>query len=369
MTKLRVAVIGAGHLGRIHTRPLKTQSEIDLVAVADPSPAAQQQIIDEFGVNVVSNYRKLIDQIDAAVIATPTRMHFEIAQELLNAKVHTLIEKPLTDSVTDANELVKTAKENGCVVQVGHVEQFNPAIKSALGLVGQPKFIQASRMSGYTFRSTDIGVVHDLMIHDIDLINSMFEGELVETRATGVSMFGHHEDIAHARLQFSCGGVANLTASRCSFEAQRSFQIFGTDGFANADLATNKVTFVKVPTWIQNKKYDLLDTTPEQQAFIRENLFSKILPKSEIDVPQTNAILAEQQDWVDAIRSSQPTRVSAQQGAEAVEIAESVIHSINAHHWSENSADARPSETMPYSPPTLLPFPLNVQDEQRRKVA
>ncbi|MDA7918166.1 Gfo/Idh/MocA family oxidoreductase [Mariniblastus sp.] len=369
MTKLRVAVIGAGHLGRIHTRLLKTQSEIDLVAVADPSPAAQQQIIDEFGVNVVSDYRKLIDQIDAAVIATPTRMHFEIAQELLNAKVHTLIEKPLTDSVTDANDLVKAAESNGCVVQVGHVEQFNPAIKSALGLVGQPKFIQASRMSGYTFRSTDIGVVHDLMIHDIDLINSMFEGELVETRATGVSMFGHNEDIAHARLQFSCGGVANLTASRCSFEAQRSFQIFGTDGFANADLATNKVTFVKVPTWIQNKKYDLLDTTPEQQAFIRENLFSKILPKSEIEVPQTNAILAEQQDWLDAIRTSQPTRVSVQQGAEAVKIADSVINSINAHSWSESSAGQPSSETMPQAPPTLLPFPLNADEEQRRRVA
>ena len=239
MTKLRVAVIGAGHLGRIHTRLLKTQSEVDLVAVADPSPSAQQQIIDEFEVNVVSDYRKLIDQIDAAVVATPTRMHFEIANELLNANIHTLIEKPLTDSVSDARELAHAAEENGCVVQVGHVEQFNPAIQSALGLVGQPKFIQATRMSGYTFRSTDIGVVHDLMIHDIDLINSMFEGELVETRATGVSMFGHNEDVAHARLQFSCGGVANLTASRCSFQAERTFQIFGSDGFAYADLATN----------------------------------------------------------------------------------------------------------------------------------
>ncbi len=369
MTKLRVAVIGAGHLGRIHTRLLKTQTEVDLVAVADPSPAAQQQIIDEFGVNVVSDYRKLIEHIDAAVIATPTRMHFKIANELLHAKIHTLIEKPLTDSVTDAHDLARTAEDNHCVVQVGHVEQFNPAIQSALKLVGQPKFIQASRMSGYTFRSTDIGVVHDLMIHDIDLINSIFSGKLVETRATGVSMFGHNEDIANARLQFSCGGVANLTASRCSFQAQRNFQIFGTDGFANADLATNKVTFVKVPTWIQNKKYDLLDTTPEQQAFIRENLFSKILPMSEIEVPQTNAILAEQQDWLNAIQTSQTTRVSIQQGAQAVEIADSVIKSIDAHSWSEHTSEAQSLETMSHIPPTLLPFPLNVQDDQHRKAA
>jgi len=369
VTKLRVAVIGAGHLGKIHTRLLQTQSEVDLVAVADPSPSAQQQIIDEFGAKVVSDYRKLIDQIDAAVVATPTRMHFGIANELLNAKIHTLIEKPLTDSVSDANELAKSAELNNCVVQVGHVEQFNPAIRSAIDLVGQAKFIQASRMSGYTFRSTDIGVVHDLMIHDIDLINSMFEGELVETHATGVSMFGHNEDIANARLQFSCGGVANLTASRCSFQAQRNFQIFGTDGFANADLATNKVTFVKVPKWIKNKKYDLLDTTPEQQAFIRENLFSKILPKSEIDVPQSNAILAEQQDWLDAIRTTQAPRVSVQQGARAVEIADSVINAINAHRWSEDPTERQSLEAMSHVPPTLLPFPLNAREEQLQKVA
>jgi hypothetical protein len=126
---------------------------------------------------------------------------------------------------------------------------------------------------------------------------------------------------------------------------------------------------VKVPKWIQNKKYDLLDTTPEQQAFIRENLFSKILPKSEIEVPQTNAILAEQQDWLEAIRTSQTPRVSVQQGAKAVEIADSVINSINAHLWSEASSDKLSPEVMSVAPPTLLPFPLNVQDEQQRKVA
>jgi predicted dehydrogenase len=345
VTKLRVAVVGAGHLGKIHARLLNSQDDVELVGVADPSPAAQQQILDQVltadsDVQVISDYRKLIDQVDAAVVATPTRMHFGIAKELLEANVHTLIEKPLTDSVSDANELVGLAQRNQCVIQVGHVERFNPAIKSALDLVGQPKFIQASRMSGYTFRSTDIGVVHDLMIHDIDLVNSMFPGEVVETRANGMSMFGHNEDMAQARIQFSCGGVANLTASRCSFTPERSIQIFGTEGFAGVDLGNSTVTFVQVPKWIKNRKYDLLDTTPEQQAFIRDELFTKILPKSEISVPKVNAILTEQQNWLDAIRNDEIPNVTAEQGKQAVEIAQSVLDSIAAHRWSSSDVQS-----------------------------
>ncbi len=273
---LRIAVIGAGHLGRIHARLLKTQPQADLVFVADPSPSAQQAIIDEFGTRTVSDYRKSLDDIDAAVIATPTSTHYAIASELLERGIHTLIEKPLTDSVTDAQRLVDLADRHRCVVQVGHVERFNPAIQTALKKIGQPKFISSSRLSGYTFRSTDIGVVHDLMIHDIDLVNSIFPGKLVETRALGMSIFGHNEDMAQARLHFSCGGVANLTASRCSFENERSMQIFGDDGFASINLAESKVTLVSVPDWLKQRKYDVLDTTPEQQTFhprasIREN--------------------------------------------------------------------------------------------------
>lgn len=367
MTKLRVAVVGAGHLGKIHARLLKTQNEVELVAVADPSPAAQQQILDQIETVAVSDYRKLIGEIDAAIVATPTRMHFEIAHDLLTEKIHTLIEKPLTDSVSDAQELVHLADRFGCVIQVGHVEQFNPAIKTALDLVGQPKFIQANRMSGYTFRSTDIGVVHDLMIHDIDLVNSMFPGQLVETRATGMSMFGHHEDIAQARIQFSCGGVANLTASRCSFNCERTIQIFGTKGFASIDLGESKVTFVEVPTWIQNRKYDLLDTTPEQQAFIRDELFTKILPKSVIEVPKTNAILSEQKDWIEAIQNNQSPKVTAEQGHQAVAIAQTVIDSIAAHRWSVADAESTgPFAVLTAATPSVLPFATREKSKARK---
>ncbi len=351
MTKLRVAVVGAGHLGRIHARLLNSQDDVEVFAIADPSPAAQQNILDEIDTRAVSDYRKLIGQIDAAVVATPTRTHFDVASELLKNKIHTLIEKPLTDSVSDAQELVELADETGSVISVGHVERFNPAIKSALELVGTPKFIQASRMSGYTFRSTDIGVVHDLMIHDIDLINSIFAGEVIDTQAVGMSMFGHNEDMSQARIQFSCGGVANLTASRCSFKNERSFQVFGTQGYASVDLAESRVTFVKVPDWVRNRQYDVLDTTPEQQAFIREQLFTKVLPKSEIEVPKTNAILAEQKDWLNAIRTGESPRVTATAGLQAVEIAQQVLDSVGTHQWE--STEPQTAETT--GPLSILP--------------
>lgn len=334
MNKLRVAVIGAGHLGKIHVRLLKQIENVELIAVAEPSPLAQQQVIDQFDVEVVSDYRKLFGKIDAAVVATPTRFHFQIAKDLINEGIDVMVEKPLTDSVSDAQALVDLAAEKQCVVSVGHVERFNPAIKAALNLVGEPKYIQASRMSGFTFRSTDIGVVHDLMIHDIDLVNSVFSGSVESVSATGVAMFGDHEDISQAMIQFSCGGVANLTATRCSFKSERSFQIFGTEGYACVDLAESKVSFVKVPSWLKQRKYDLFDITPEQQAFIRDNLFTKILPKSEIEVPTCNAILEEQKDWIQSIVDRVKPRVDVAQGAEAVLIADQVLDAISRNEWN-----------------------------------
>ena len=159
MNPIRVAVIGAGHLGKIHARLASTLEDVLLVGIADPSPAAQRDVLNQHDVAVVSDFRKLFGEIDAAVVATPTRFHFEVASQLMEAGIHVLIEKPLTDSVSDAQRLCQLAAETGTVVQVGHVERFNAAIHRALAEVGQPKYIIAARTSGYTFRSTDIGVV------------------------------------------------------------------------------------------------------------------------------------------------------------------------------------------------------------------
>ena len=333
MSQLRVAVIGAGNLGRIHARLLGEHRNVNLVAVADPSEAACDQISQTIDTKTISDFSELIGHIDAAVVATPTRFHHSVASELLQNGIHTLIEKPLTDSVSDAQELVSLAQRNNCVVQVGHVERFNPAFEAAVAKIGTPKFIQAARTSTYTFRSTDVGVVHDLMIHDIDLVNSIIPGLLVDTRAIGFSMFGNHEDMAQARLQFSCGAVANLTASRCSFSPERTMQIFGTEGFAKIDFTESKVTFVRVPQWMRNREVDFFNLTDQQQQFVRESLFDKVLPTNEINVERSNAILEEQKDFIAAIRDDLTTRVPAREGAEAVAIAQSVIDSLASHQW------------------------------------
>jgi len=347
---LRIAVIGAGNLGRIHARLLAENSAVQLVAIADPSPTAQKNILAQVSVPVVSDFRSIINDIDAAVVATPTRFHFEVASRLLAAGKHALIEKPVTDSVEDARHLSNLADSTGAVIQVGHVEQFNPAFTKALEGIGTPKFIQASRMSGYTFRSTDIGVVYDLMIHDIDLVNSIFEGNVVDTRAIGFSVFGKNEDMAQARLQFSGGAVANLTASRCSFSPERSMQIFGTDGFAQIDFTNSKVTTILVPSWIRNREVDFFNLTTEQQDFIRESLFENVLKRQQVEVPRCNAIEAEHKDWIHAIKTGARPKIDARQGMEAVEIADGVLNSLNTHRWEQrNLAMTGPLAKLPES--------------------
>ena len=328
MKTLRVAIIGAGHLGKIHARLVQQIPGVELVGIADPSPLAQKECLQAHDVPVVSDVQKLVDHIDAAIIATPTRYHHSVALQLVSRSIHCLIEKPLTDNPQSANQLVELAEQHACVLSVGHVEQFNPAIRLAVERVGSPRFIQATRTSSYTYRSIDIGVVHDLMIHDIDLVNSLFPGDLVECRAVGTTVLGGWEDLAQARLEFSCGGVANLTASRVSFASKREFQLFGDRGFAMADLVDRTVTSVGIPDWVADNRFDFLAATPEQQSFVRDNLFTQVLPRCDTTTAPNNAILEEQRDWIQSIRTGKPLRNTARQGAEAVQIADQILQQI-----------------------------------------
>ena len=368
MSQLQVAVIGGGNLGKIHARLLEQQRNVNLLAVADPLKSVRDQISQTLDARTIDNYLDMVGHIDAAIVATPTRFHFDIASQLISHGIHVLVEKPLTDDVSTAKELVSMADRHNCVVQVGHVERFNPAFEVALKHVGKPRFIQASRASGYTFRSTDIGVVHDLMIHDIDLVNSMVGGSLVETRAIGFSMFGGNEDMAQARLQFSCGTVASLTASRCSYTPSREMQIFGTEGFANIDFTNSKVTYVEVPAFMRNREVDFFALTESQKQFVRESLFSKVLPKQEMEVERTNAILHEQADFFEAIRNGTSVRVSAAQGAQAVEVAQSVLDSISSHCWAEGAGSM--TGPMPMLPiQSGGPVPVELMSESISKAA
>lgn len=360
MNPLRIAVVGAGNLGRIHAKLLAQNPKVQLVAVADPVAETRVAISQSLGVPTIADFRDLIGQVDAAVIATPTRFHFDVANTLMEHGIHVLIEKPVTDSVDDARALLQSADRFGCTVQVGHVERFNPAFSAALEKIGKPKFIQANRMSTYTFRSIDIGVVYDLMIHDIDLVNSMVPGSLRETRAIGMSVFGKNEDMSQARLEFDCGAVANLTSTRCSFTPERSMQIFGTDGFAKIDFTNSRVTLIEVPSWIRNRELDFFHLTADQEAFVRETLFDNVLVKQEIEIPRSNAIADEHNDWIDAIHCQGNPKVGLGQAMESIEIAQSVLDSMASHRWEQTDvASTGPLATPPandqqHAIPTML---------------
>ncbi|MBX3416687.1 MAG: Gfo/Idh/MocA family oxidoreductase [Pirellulaceae bacterium] len=370
MKKIRVAVIGGGHLGRIHARLLKNNPIARLSLVCDPQPLVQQAFIKDFNVRAVSDFRKSLDEFDAAVIATPTGLHADIARALILQGKHLLIEKPVTAESKDAHELARLAREKSLCVQVGQVERFNPAIQAAQSVVGTPKYIEASRQSGYTFRSTDIGVVQDLMIHDIDLVCQMFSGPLQSVHALGISMFGEHEDIAQARLEFACGGVANLTASRCSFQPERIVKIFGTKGYASADLTQHRVTSVQVPHWIAQREFDFSAVSDDQKQYIREHLFSQVLPKSELEVAPVNAIEAEQTDWLESIGQFRDPIVTIEQGARNVEIAEEIIGQINAHRWSsKNRAQVGPLAIPAQRDMNRQRIPAILQNDSAKKAA
>jgi predicted dehydrogenase len=370
-SRIRVGVVGAGHLGRIHARLIKNVPSARLVCIAEPQPLLQQQMLDEYNCHVVSDYQKIADEVDAVVIATPTVTHHEVASFFLSQGIHALIEKPMTHCVDQATELLHLANRNNAVVQIGHVEHFNPAVKKALEFVGQPKFIEASRCSGYTFRSTDIGVVHDLMIHDIELVNWMFGSEVVDSRSVGMSLMGGNEDVARSWLHFGCGGVANLTASRCSFEAERTMKIFGTDGFASINLANSTLKAIRVPTWVRQRDFDFQGCSAMQAEFVKANLFSQVLPVEEVDVEPTNAIQLEQLDWIESIVENKQPTVCAETGLRAVSIAQRILDQIAMHSWSQNDR----SMTGPFAVPPINgnsadPIPLGLlQADDQRKAA
>ena len=228
---LRVAVIGAGRLGTFHAQKLARMDSVRLVGVVDTIESRRNRLANECGTQALSDCRTILDALDAAVIATPTRSHHELAMCALKRGIHLLVEKPLAATTSEADELVRTAKQNRVLLQVGHVERFNPAFVSVLPHVERPKYIEAVRAGNFTFRSMDIGVVLDLMIHDIDLVLSTVRSPLRRIQAVGISVLGAHEDVANARLEFRCGCVATLSASRVSYQPVT----------ANADLVAGRI--------------------------------------------------------------------------------------------------------------------------------
>lgn len=342
MSKLRIAVVGAGHLGKIHAKLAATQAEGSLCAVVDPCPNSRQLMEETHGCPTFCSVDDLpLESFDAAIIATPTVTHFDVAVYLLENKKHVLIEKPMTFDVDEGRQLEKLASQQGCTLQVGHVERFNPTYRSVKQKIQNPRYLELTRTSPFTGRSTDIGVIFDLMIHDIDLMMDLIDSPVADIQAIGMSVFGDNEDMAQARITFENGAVANLSASRCSYQPQRTLQVYGSNGFVSADLTSRKMEEVVVPGDIQSKRVLFNSLSPEAKKKITEELFTNVLPKSSSEAEPANAILDEQADWISAAGGQQQQQVPAADGVRNVEIAKRILACVRRHGWTEDKFGPR----------------------------
>ena len=234
--KLKLAVVGVGHLGKWHADKYAASADCELVAVVDTNAGIAQEIAQKHGAVAHQDYRDVIPLVDAISLVVPTSQHYKIARDFLEAGIHCFIEKPITETIEEAETLIRIAAEQGLVLQVGHIERFNPVLTDMAGRLNQPQFIESTRLAPFTLRATDVSVVLDLMIHDIDIVLYLIESPISRISASGLSVLSDTIDIANARLEFENGCVANVTASRISRKRERRLRVFQKDAYLSADL-------------------------------------------------------------------------------------------------------------------------------------
>jgi predicted dehydrogenase len=334
MTRINTAVVGAGHLGKIHARLMLSQPLSWFDSIVEPFEAARLAASDEFAVEGYGDHRELIGKAQAVVVAAPTTLHHAICRDYLTAGMHVLVEKPITQTIEQAEELVSLARQHECVLQVGHVERFNPAWRKAAAAIGSPTWMEARRTSPYTFRSTDVGVVLDLMIHDLDLLLSLTTSEPVDVCATGQAILGPHEDIAYATIRFADGLAASLHASRCSDQPQRTAHLFGERGAATVDMTQRTVSVLRPTDAQQDGDYALEAITAEDRARLKDKFFQEVMTRETTMVAGTNAIRDEQADFLSSIVHHHAPEVTGEDGLRALSLAQEITSQIAAQRNS-----------------------------------
>jgi predicted dehydrogenase len=302
MSPLRCAVVGAGYLGRFHAQKYAALAGCTLAGIADPSPEARATLAAELGVPVHADHRELLGRVDAVSVATPTALHHPIARDFLLAGAHVLVEKPITTTAPEARELIALAAANRKVLQVGHLERFNPVIVAVAGELRKPRFIESNRLAPFKARGTDVSVVLDLMIHDIDLIEHIVQSPIASIDAIGAPVFTDEIDIANARIRFENGCVADVTASRISMKSERKLRVFQADSYLSIDLQQKLLTQVRRP--------DVIAQGAMPAVAVEERSFE-----------QGDALLAEIEAFVTAIRAGTRPVVSGEDGLRALETA------------------------------------------------
>jgi predicted dehydrogenase len=320
MSRLRAAVVGVGYLGRFHAAKYAAHPDVDLVAVVDLDAERAAAVAQEFGATPLTDHRRLDGRVDCASVAVPTRDHFAVARDLLGAGIDVLVEKPLTTGIAQGRALVELAGRNARVLQVGHLERFNPALVALEGLIEEPRFIECHRLAPFSERGTDVDVVLDLMIHDLDVILSMTHSPLRSVEAVGVPVLTPTVDIANARLRFENGCIANVTSSRVSLKRERKLRIFQPDTYVAIDFGEQKALICR----------RLCDERGEPTLTVEER-----------EVPEGDALESEIDAFVRAVARQQPPPVSGIDGLRALEVAELVRESLAAEVRAVQAAQAR----------------------------
>ncbi len=318
---LKAGVLGAGHLGKIHLRLLNQSEKFELTGFYDPVKENAIKVAKEFGYPIFDSIAELIDAVDVVDIVTPTLNHYECAKMAIKKGKHIFIEKPITKTVAEAEELRELVKQLNVRGQVGHVERFNPAFLAVKDKIKNPMFIETHRLSEFNPRGTDVPVVLDLMIHDIDIILSVVNSKVKNIHASGVTVISDTPDIANARLEFENGCVANLTASRISMKNMRKSRFFQKNAYISVDFIEKKCEVVKMKDVPEN---------PDEFAMILQNAegIKKQIYFDNPNIIDNNAILDELESFADAINNNTIPIVSLQQGTEALRIAQQIIDSF-----------------------------------------
>lgn len=332
MSKLRTAVVGAGKMGAIHSKVYSQLNESELVAVVDVQKDKADTLAAQYGCQAFTDIEALIDKVDAVTISAPTANHLELAKGFIENNIAVMIEKPLAANVVQAREIVELAKKHNTIVAVGHSERCNPVVQAMKRLDIEPRFIEANRISPYTFRSTDIGVVMDVMIHDIDIILSLAASGIKKIDAVGVNVIGDHEDICNARIVFENNCVANITASRVALKTERKVRVFSSQAYLSLDYLKKEGVIIKaapnvdVVKWIQEHQaqdFDFADVN-----------WPDLLHIEQLDIEDAEPLRIEQQLFLKAVSDKQSRpEVTAEDGLAAMECAEMILASIKEHKW------------------------------------
>lgn len=329
---MRVAVVGVGHMGRHHARLYREMPQAELVAVVDTDSNKAEGCAKEHRTRALTSIDELPDNIHAVSVAVPTIYHRPLTDSLLRRGIAVLVEKPLAPSVEDAEAMLDCAKETDVLLSVGHTERFNPVARALTRLEIQPRYIESQRISPFRFRSADIGVVADMMIHDIDIILSLVRSRAMRVDAVGVNVLGPHEDVANARIAFENGAVANLVASRLALKTDRRIRVFCDTAYLSLDFQRKSGVAIT-----RDANLDIIslarDKNLDDLAQLANLDFGKMVHVEPLVIDDVEPLRAELESFLDSVRKGTPPAVSAEDGVAAVRLASQIVDAISAHDW------------------------------------